>query len=541
MPEGEEAAPPLTRTMSIVRWVLLGTITGFAVVMLLGWLGLNPLATSDAAATQYHCPMHPTYIASQPGDCPICGMSLVPIKTNAAADTMKADTSMPMDPAGTDMSKAKPGQYTCPMHPEVISDTPGKCPKCGMFLEQVPEVSKAKPGQYTCPMCPEIVSDTAGDCPKCGMPLEQVPPDTTSHAGHDMSDMGAMAEPAPVQGLVTITLDPKRLQLIGIKTGAIERRSLDGALKLTGYVTPDESKITDVHVRVSGWVKKLYVNETGEQMFSGAPLMTLYSQDLYQAQQDLILAAQSTQRAGDKSLTELRSQLLSAARQRLSLLGLSDAEISAIESSGKPMPELTLKSPVTGVVMQKSVVEGQFVGPDQTLFTIADLRRVWVLADVYEKDLGAVKVGTPVTLSVTSGEKISGKVSFVYPTISAETRTAKVRLEFDNPGLALRPGMYADVSVATGAGSTLAVPLDAVMDGGESKYVFVVHNGVQFEPRKVTVGRSSDEWYEVLGGLNQGETVVTSANFLIDSESRLQAAITGMGGTQTESHTGHTR
>lgn len=506
MPEGEEAAPPMTRTMAIVRWVLLGTITGFAVVMLLGWLGLNPLATSDAAATQYHCPMHPTYIASQPGDCPICGMSLVPIKTNGngAAETTKVDTNMPMDYAGMDMSEAKPGQYTCPMHPEVISDKPG-------------------------------------DCPKCGMPLELVPPDTISHAGHDMSDMGASSEPAPVQGLVTITLDPKRLQLIGIKTGAIERRSLGGALKLTGYVTPDESKISDVHVRVSGWVKKLYVDETGEQMFAGAPLMTLYSQDLYQAQQDLILAAQSTQRAGDKSLAELRSQLLSAARQRLSLLGLSDAEISAIESSGQPMPELTLKSPVTGVVMQKSVVEGQFVGPDRTLFTIADLRRVWVLADVYEKDLGAVKVGTPVTLSVTSGEKISGKVSFVYPTISAETRTAKVRLEFDNPGLALRPGMYADVSVATGAGSTLAVPLDAVMDGGESKYVFVLHNGVQFEPRLVTVGRSSDEWYEVIGGLQPGEMVVTSANFLIDSESRLQAAITGMGGTQTDSHSGHTR
>ena len=224
---------------------------------------------------------------------------------------------------------------------------------------------------------------------------------------------------------MTITLDPKRLQLIGIKTGVVERRPLDGALKLTGYVTPDESKVADVHVRVSGWVKKLYVNETGAQMFAGAPLMTLYSQDLYQAQQDLILAAQSTSRAGDKSLTDLRNQLLNAARQRLSLLGLSDAEIAAIETSGQPIPELTLKSPVTGVVLQKSVVEGQFVGPEQSLFTIADLRRIWVLADVYEKDLSSVQVGTPVTLRVTSGDKIAGRVSFVYPTISSDTRTAK--------------------------------------------------------------------------------------------------------------------
>lgn len=507
MPEGEEEAPPMTRTMAIVRWVLLGVITGFALIMLLGWLGLNPLASSSAAAIQYHCPMHPTYVSSQPGDCPICGMSLVPIKPgeNVAAETTKVDTSMPMDHAGMDMPKAKPGQYTCPMDPEVISDTPGKCPKCGM-------------------------------------PLELVPPDTTSHAGHDMSDMGSMPMPAStaVPGLVTVTLDPKRLQLIGIKTGIVEQHALGGGLKLTGYVTPDESKVADVHVRVSGWVKKLFVNQTGEQMFAGSPLMTLYSQDLYQAQQDLILAAQSSSRVGDKALTDLRSQLLSAARQRLALLGLSDAEIVTIESSGKPMPELTLKSPVTGVVMQKSVVEGQFVGPDQSLFTIADLRKIWVLADVYEKDLDAVRVGTPVTLTVTSGDKLSGKVSFVYPTISADTRTAKVRLEFDNPGLALKPGMYAEVAVATGTASTLAVPMDAVMDGGETKYVFVVHNGVQFEPRMVKVGRSSDEWYEVLSGLQPGETVVTSANFLIDSESRLQAAITGMGGAQAESHAGHT-
>jgi Cu(I)/Ag(I) efflux system membrane fusion protein len=140
---------------------------------------------------------------------------------------------------------------------------------------------------------------------------------------------------------------------------------------------------------------------------------------------------------------------------------------------------------------------------------------------------------------MTSGEKVAGRVSFVYPTISSDTRTAKVRLEFDNPDLALRPGMYAAVSVAAGAEATLAVPIEAVMDGGESKYVFVVHNGVQFEPRLVTIGRSSDDWYEVVSGVQAGETVVTSANFLIDSESRLQAAITGMGGAQTESAPEH--
>ncbi|PWB71168.1 efflux RND transporter periplasmic adaptor subunit [candidate division GN15 bacterium] len=536
--------------MSIVRWVLLGVMAGFALVMILGWLGLNPLATHSAAPVMYHCPMHPTYVSSQPGDCPICGMTLVPIDSTreAKAELASADSAMAMGKVPMAIPKAKPGQYTCPMDPEVVSDKPGKCPICGMSLELVqPTSAEVSPGSNQ--STPDMGS----------MPMPVNTPTTSaevSPAGNQgMADMGSMpmnmpmtsstspisAEPSQVPGLVTITLEPKRLQLIGIKTGFVERRPLGGKVLLTGYVTPDEARVADVHVRVSGWVKKLYVDQTGQQMNAGEPLMSLYSQDLYQAQQDLILAAQATQRAGDKSLADLRTQMLNAARQRLHLLGLSDDEIAAIEASGKPTTDLTLKSPVTGVVLQKSITEGQYVGPDQSLFTIADLRKIWVLADVYEKDLGAVKVGMPATMTTTAGgPAMSGRVGFVYPVVSADTRTAKVRLEFDNPHLALRPGMYAEVSVATSPDSTLAVPFDAVMDGGQTKYVFVVHGGVQFEPRLVTVGLSGDNWYQVLSGLKPGEEVVTSANFLIDSESRLEAAITGLGGTSTESHEGHT-
>ena len=236
----------------------------------------------------------------------------------------------------------------------------------------------------------------------------------------------------------------------------------------------------------------------------------------------------------------MRNQLYDATRQRLALLGLSEAEISSIEASGTPSAELTLKSPLSGVVLEKSVAEGQYVGPDQNLFTIADLRTVWVLADVYEQDLTAIAVGTPVTVrGGASNEQLTGKVNFIYPTVSSETRTAKVRVEFANSTLELRPGMFVDLDLTTNSDSALVVPSDAVMDGGATKYVFVVRNGVQFEPRLITSGRTSDNWYEVLTGVRQGEMVVTSANFLIDSESRLQAAITGMGETQTETQPEH--
>jgi len=503
MPEGEEAAPPMTRTMSTVRWLLLGAMTVFALVMILGAFGLAPWESAQGGPVQYHCPMHPTYISNQPGDCPICGMTLVPIAGSGTEIKPAADTTMKMASDSTQAKKAEPGQYTCPMDPEVISDTPGKCPICGMPLELVK---------------PE--------------------PDTS---GHDMGTMGDMGS-APVPGLVPVVIGPERLQLIGVKTGTVQRRNLSGSIKLTAYLTPDESKLSNLNIRVSGWVKKLYVDQTGQQVQAGEPLLSIYSQDLYQAQQDLLTGVAATKRAAsDQMLTNVRDQLVAAARERLRLLGLTADEIAAIESSGKPQANLTLTSPFSGVVLEKSVVEGQFIGPDQNLFTIADLRTIWALADVYEQDISSARLGQTATMKMTGdrSEPLTGKVSFIYPTVSSATRTLKVRLAFDNPGLKLRPGMYADVTLNAGRDSALAVPSDAVMDGGETKYVFVVHDGTRFEPRLITTGRSSDDWIEVLSGVSQGETVVTSSNFLIDSESRLKAAVSGMGGTQAESHAGH--
>jgi Cu(I)/Ag(I) efflux system membrane fusion protein len=200
-----------------------------------------------------------------------------------------------------------------------------------------------------------------------------------------------------------------------------------------------------------------------------------------------------------------------------------------------------VRSPFSGYVLEKNVVEGQYIGPDQNLFSIVDLSKIWVLADVYERDLGKVKIGQKVRMTSTAypGEPFEGKVGFMYPAVSEQTRTLKIRMEFANPALQLRPGMYAEVELEGSGEPVLAVSAEAVMDGGDLQYAFVVHNGTHFEPRLLTIGRRSNDFMEVLSGLSEGELVITSANFLIDSESRLKAAIAGMGGTQPNAHAGH--
>jgi Cu(I)/Ag(I) efflux system membrane fusion protein len=509
LPEGEEAPPPYVHTMAIIRWLILGAITVFALFMVLNYFGATPWSTTQAAATQYHCPMHPTYISNQPGECPICGMSLVPItaegKEVKVTDLMKMDSGMTM-PADS-MPKAKPGQWTCPMDPEVISDKPGECPKCGMDLEQVPQ-------------------PTSGSGAKEDM--SSMPGMTLAPKGYDTSSMGT------VPGLVTVTIEPQRLQLTGVRTDKVQRRKLADRLRLAGYVTADETRTANVHIRTSGWVRSLLVDQTGQYVKAGQPLLTIYSPDLAQAQQDLIVARKATQKTiADSELLYMRKQLLDAARQKLRLLGLSDQDIRVAENSDSVGSDLTLRSPVSGYVLEKTVLSGQFIGADQNLFTIADLSTIWVLADVYEQDFARVKVGqsAEMTLTALPGETIAGKVAFIYPSVAAKSRTLRVRLEFANPSFALRPGMYTDLQLLQDNEPVLALPSDAVMDGGETKYAFVMRDGKHFEPRLLKLGRSGGDWIEVLSGVSEGDEVVTSANFLIDSESRLKAAIAGMGST----------
>jgi len=543
LPEGEEAPPPLVHTMAIVRWILLGGMTIFALIMVLHYFELNPWANAASGSKQYHCPMHPTYASSQPGECPICGMNLVEIDASGHEAAVKADTThMTMDQAKHPIT-AKPGQYTCPMDPEVISESPGKCSKCGMNLEQVP---LAAAGKYTCPMHPEIVRDGPGECPICGMdlvPMTIATDSSVEQADHGVGGAGGLGS-APVPGLVPVTIEPQRLQLIGIRTEKVETRQIDDELRLVGYITPDESRVSNVHFRISGWVQQLFVNETGQAVHKGQPLMSIYSQEVYEAEQNLVqAAARASQPSNDSLLAATRLELLNAAQQRLELLGVPADEVAETLKRGTAAPSISIKSPFDGVVLEKTAYQGGLVSPDQNLFTIADLSTVWILADVYEQDLSRVKIGAEAAVSVDAfpGRPFTGTIQFVYPTLSGNTRTGRVRIELRNPGLELRPGMYGSVRVTNLQGSTLSISSEALMDGGDLKYAFVVHEGTHFEPRLLTVGQRTDNWVEVLSGLREGEMVVSSANFLIDSESRLKAAIAGMGSTKADAHAGHTR
>lgn len=486
MPEGEEDAPPLTRTMSVVRWVLFGGMCVFALVMVLGYFGMTPWAADGGAGAQYHCPMHPTYVSNQPGDCPICGMSLVPIGD-------KGGDASSMDMGGDDNAwmndtKAKHGQYGCPMDPEVVSDSAGRCPVCRMFLVQVDSVKAQQASMRV----------TESDVP----------------------------------GLVPVMLAPQRVQLIGLKTAYAKHRPVADPLRLVGYVTPDETRIAEIQVRAAGWIQELYVNETGQKVGKGEPLLSLYSPELYQAWQDYQVARKAELLTTDSTLKAIKREVTEASLRRLRFFGLTDTDI---EQGGTSGSNLTIRSPFSGYVLTKSVQAGQYIGPGQSLLTVADLSLVWVLAEVYERDMGRVQVGDSATIAVSGVDtRMSGRVSFVYPTVSSDTRTTRVRLEVNNHPMTLRPGMYADVAIARDANVTLAVPADAILDGGETQYVFVVHEGSHFVPRKVALGVRGDDWVEVVSGLAEGNAVVTAANFLIDSESRLQAAISGMGKTESD-------
>lgn len=382
--------------------------------------------------------------------------------------------------------------------------------------------------QYICPMHPEVVKDDPGECPICSMSLVERRSVETP-AGAEERGEGE----APVPGLTPIDLTPERIQLAGIRTARATRAPLAAGVRAVGTVTASEAGLAVIHTRVAGWIEELLVDETGREVRKGQILARLYSPELLAAEQELLTALRWASAPRDPALAAATTgrDLAADARQRLELLGISTTEIDAITRTGTLVRAVPIRSPVRGHVTRKNAVQGQYVQPGSQLFEVADLSKVWVIADLAESESGRVRVGAlaHVTLAAFPERRFEAKVNLVYPTVAQDSRTVRVRVELDNADRALRPGMHGNVDIESDAAEALVVPAEALVDTGVVQYVFVALPGGRFEPRRVRAGLAQEESVQILEGLREGETVVTTANFLIDSESRLAAAIAGLG------------
>ncbi|HUZ30609.1 MAG TPA: efflux RND transporter periplasmic adaptor subunit [Xanthobacteraceae bacterium] len=328
----------------------------------------------------------------------------------------------------------------------------------------------------------------------------------------------------------TIKISLAKVQKLGVEIAPVERRSLSHTIRAVGTVQADERRLFVFNTKFEGWIDKLHVNATGDAVHRGEPLMEVYAPELVVAEQEYLLAWRALQGMTSAS-TDSRAaakQLADASLLRLQNWDISEDQLKQLEDTGKVSRTLTLRSPADGVVLEKTAVEGMRFSAGEPLYRIADLTTVWVIAEVFEQDLGAIRKSQEATITVNAypGATFLGKVDFIYPTVSHDTRTGKVRVLVPNPDQRLKPGMYANVALgaAIGESPVLAVPESAVIDSGTRQSVLVDRGEGNFEPRDVKLGAHADRYYEVREGLKEGERVVTSANFLIDAESNLRAA-----------------
>lgn len=514
----------LTR-LAIVA-VLAGTfLAGYNIVQRSQHRSHGSHEAGQAQAT-YYCPMHPSYTSERPGDCPICNMRLVKRETSQ-------QSQQPSAVSRQQTLKDICYLHNCPMvHqgkpcPMLVVAKPGEkvtCPICGTHVAEAATRPKEKTILYwTDPMIPGYKADKPGKSPM-GMELVPVYQEDAAGSSQTMSD---------VEGYARILLSPQKQQLIGVRTATAARRRMDKIIRTVGRVMADETRIVHVHPKVEGWLRELYAKYEGDAVTKGQPLFSFYSPDFVTTQQEYLTARQALAEVPSTASPELAAVAqnnVAAARQRLLWWDISEAQVQELEQRGTPQETLVLTSPIDGVVLAKNVWAGMFMERGADFYHVADLSTVWVNLDLYEYDLPLVRVGQQarISLSHNAQQHVQGTITFVTPTVKPETRTATARLEVPNPTGTLRPGQYATAELIVELGERLAVPAEAIMATGSRAIVFVDQGQGMLEPRDVTVGVTADGFTEVTQGIAEGERIVTSGNFLIDSESRLKAALEGM-------------
>lgn len=426
-----------------------------------------------------------------------------------------------------DHSQHQSTTYTCPMHPEILSDEPGECPICGMDLVPL-ESEPSEPAEtYTCPMHPEILRDEPGECPICGMDLVPVEAEAQEHDGMDMPD----SRPDEV------TIDPQMLNNLGVRTETVQVRSLARDVRFTGEVAVDDSTTQILQSWVEGRIEEVYVDAVGDKIQKGDPIIKIYSPQLLTTSEELISAIRYTEELKERdalpqSILDAQA-MVEATEKRLRLWGLRPEQLERIKETLKAQTDVIVYATAGGTVHKKMAYEGQYVKEGTPLYELIDFGELWVYLNVFENDLGHVYEGMPINFTTPAfGERtFYGRVSEVEPMMDPKSRTGRVRVAISNPGERLIPGMYVEsemqipISTARPTVSNLAV-----IRTGERDLVIVARGGGRFYPQEVTLGPLAEGYYPILSGLEVGQEVVSQASFLLDSESQLKSALQQMRG-----------
>lgn len=363
-----------------------------------------------------------------------------------------------------------------------------------------------------------------------------------SHEGHDLAAMAAMPgmpgmeSPVPDPESEGVYISPARQQLIGVRTATVGRQDLAEPIRTVGTLAFDETRVTHIHTKITGWIDQLFVDFVGKPVQKGQPLFTIYSPDLVATQSEYLLARRAQKQLDGSRFEETRqgaASLLAAARTRLSFWDFTNEQIAELEATGEPRKSVSVYAPSTGIVLERSVSAGQYITPDVDAFKIVDLSTVWVIGQVAESEAARVRLGQPITIersNAPGARPLTGRITFIYPDVDPSTRRVRIRGEIANPAFTLKPDTFVTLTIAGVQTSSLAVPAEAVIDTGVKRYVIIALDRGYFEPREIEASTPINGYYPIVHGVAAGDRVVTSAQFLIDSETNLQAAMQSMAG-----------